>query len=138
MPDALFWLAMTALLTTLQTLPYVLERIGRIGFGQALKHNPESGHADSNQLTEQIPHWAKRAYSGHKNSVDNLVIFAIFVLIAHLTDKADGLVATCAMVYFFARLVHYVVYIFGVPVIRTLAFFVGLGASFTIAYQLFI
>ena len=137
MPELLFWLALTALLTTLQTLPYVIERIGRIGFGNALKHNKESGHADSNQLTEDIPHWAKRAYRGHKNSVDNLLIIAILVIVAQLSGKTNDIMATSMMVYFYARLVHYVVYIFGVPVIRTLVFFVGLGAMFTIAWQLF-
>ncbi|GJM02138.1 MAG: membrane protein [Rhodomicrobium sp.] len=137
MTDALFWLVLTALLTTLQTLPYVIERIFRVGFFIALKHNPDSGHANSDQPLEKIPHWAKRAYRGHKNSVDNLIIFAILIITAHLIGKTDSIIATSAMVYFYARLVHYIVYIFAVPVVRTLVFFVGLGAIFTIAYQLF-
>lgn len=137
MPDILFWLALTALLTTLQTLPYVIERIARVGLGNALTHNKQSGHADSNQPSEEIPHWAKRAYRGHKNSVDNLLVIAILALVAVASGKTNDIMTTSMMIYFYARVIHYIVYILGVPVIRTLVFFVGLGAMFTIAWQLF-
>jgi uncharacterized MAPEG superfamily protein len=44
--------------------------------------------------------------------------------------------ATAAEVYFFARLTHYVVYAAGIPVLRTLAYFVGLGATLAVLWTL--
>ena len=51
--------------------------------------------------------------------VENLPAFAALVIIAHLTDVN----ATAgAALFFWARLVHAVVHIMGLPYIRTLAF----------------
>ncbi|MGB0507709.1 MAG: MAPEG family protein, partial [Pikeienuella sp.] len=61
----------------------------------------------------------------HKNAVENLVVFAPLVLAAHIVGTNSEMTATAAMVYFLARLVHYVVYVMAVPVVRTLAFAVG-------------
>ncbi len=48
------------------------------------------------------------------------------VLVAHAVGISTPLTQTAVMVYFFARLVHYLVYTFGIPVVRTLAFAAGL------------
>ena len=134
MSDALFWLALTAVLTSFETVPHILERIGRIGLMSALGYNKQSGHGDSNQPSETPPAWAARAYRAHINSVENLAVFATLVLIAHITKIGGETVACAAMVYFFARIAHYVVYVLGLPVLRTLAFTTSLGALLTIAY----
>jgi uncharacterized MAPEG superfamily protein len=39
-------------------------------------------------------------------------------------------------VYFFARLAHYVVFTLGIPVVRVLAFAVGVAAQITLALAL--
>ena len=136
MTDALYWLVLTAIFTALQPLPYILERLGRIGLFTAMGYSQDSGHGDSNQPTEQTAHWAKRAYRAHYNSVEYLAVLAILVLTAHLTNNGAGIVATATMVYFFARIAHYIIYILGIPVLRTLSFAVSLGALLTIAYTL--
>ena len=61
-------------------------------------------------------------------------MFATLVLIAHITKIEGETVACAAMVYFFARIAHYVVYVLGLPVLRTLTFATSLGAMLTIAY----
>jgi uncharacterized MAPEG superfamily protein len=48
--------------------------------------------------------------------------------------SGGGLVTTAAMAYFFGRLAHYVLYTLGVPVLRTLSFFVCMGAMLVLAY----
>lgn len=57
--------------------------------------------------------------------VENLVAFAALALIAHAVSLPDEATATAAMVYFLARLAHYVIYVAGIPVARTLAFAVA-------------
>ena len=136
MSDELFWLALTAVLTAFEAVPYILERIGRIGLMSAMGYNEQSGHGDTNQPSETPPHWACRAYRAHINSVENLAAFATLVLIAHITKIGGETVACAAMVYFFARIAHYVVYVIGIPVLRTLTFATSLGALLTIAYVL--
>ena len=136
MSDELFWLALTAVLTVFEVVPYLLERIGRIGLMNALGYNAQSGHGDTNQPSETQPAWAARAYRAHINSVENLAVFAILVLIAHITKIGGETVACAAMVYFFARIAHYLVYAMGIPVLRTLTFATSLGAMLTIAYVL--
>ena len=45
-------------------------------------------------------------------------------------------IAMAAVVYFWARVVHVLAYVFAVPWVRTLAFTVGFGAQAVIAWQL--
>lgn len=138
MTDALYWLALTAVLTLVQPLPYILERLMRIGLMNAMGYNRESGHGDSNQPSENTALWARRAYRAHINSVETFAVFAALVLIAQVTNNTSELIATAAMAYFFARLAHYIVYIIGIPVLRTIAFAASLVAILTIAYALLI
>jgi uncharacterized MAPEG superfamily protein len=119
------WLAALILLTLLGVFPYVLQRIAAIGLWRTLD-NPRTADA------EELPRWAQRARSAHANGVENLVAFAPSLIIAHLHNPQAPILATGAQVYFFARLVHYLVYAAGVPVIRTLAYFVGLGATLAV------
>jgi uncharacterized MAPEG superfamily protein len=41
------------------------------------------------------------------------------------------------MVYFFARLAHYVIYTLGLPLLRTVAFFIGFVSQMVLAMTLF-
>jgi len=79
------------------------------------------------------PAWAERARRAHINAAENLVVFAPLVTVAALAGVSTPATVLAAWVYLGARLVHYAVYAMGVPVIRTLAFVVGVGATLTIA-----
>jgi uncharacterized MAPEG superfamily protein len=48
--------------------------------------------------------------------------FAALVIVAHLTAKANAMTAFWAAFFFWMRLVHAVVYLLGVPYVRTLVF----------------
>ena len=119
------WLAATILLTLLGAFPYVLQRIVQIGLPRTL------GNPRTTDAAEVTP-WAQRARCAHANAVENLVAFAPALIAAHLHNPQAPILAMAAPVYFSARLVHYLVYAAGVPVIRTVAYFVGLGATLAI------
>ena len=66
---------------------------------------------------------AKRATA---NMIESMCMFVPLVLIAAITGKSNEMTAYGALVFFLARLVYAPLYWFGVPVLRSLAWFVGL------------
>jgi len=129
MTPELTWLAATVLMTALFWVPYVLDRIATGGLMAALAGGGPEGGAQSA--------WGMRAKYAHRNAIENLVIFAPLVLIAHAEGLSSPLLAGAATAYFFARLVHFLVYSAGLPVVRTLAFAVGWVAQLIFAAAIF-
>jgi uncharacterized MAPEG superfamily protein len=72
----------------------------------------------------------------HTNAVENLVVFATLVLLAHALGITGAAIGTSALVYFWARVVHAASYTLAVPWVRTLAFAVGFLAQACIAWQI--
>ena len=132
----LYWLTLTALMTAVFAVPYVTERILRVGMGSALGYSKETGTGGFDQPVEKPAPWARRAHAAHRNAIEGLPILAALVLTAHIAGVDPGLAATAAKTYFLARLAHYIVYVAGIPVLRTLAFFVALAALFVIGYAI--
>jgi len=129
MTKELLWLTLTVILTGLMWVPYILDRIMVRGLMGAMD-NPKRGDKP------QAP-WAQRLYFAHTNAVENLIIFAPLVLILDAQGHStESTVIACA-VYFWARLVHVIVYTMGVPVFRTLAFTVGFLAQAALALAVF-
>jgi uncharacterized MAPEG superfamily protein len=62
---------------------------------------------------------ALRAQRAHLNMIENLVVFAIFVIVAQLTGRANATTALGSTLFFWARLVYAVVYLAGIPWVRT-------------------
>ncbi len=121
MNHELFWLSATALMTGLFWAPYILNRFAEMGIFPAILEVD----ADATPQAK----WAKRMMKAHTNAVENLVVFAPLVLVVHVSGLGTELTAAAAMVYFYARLVHFVVYTLGVPAARTLAFLVGFACQ---------
>ena len=65
----------------------------------------------------------------HTNAVENLVVFAPLVLTLNALGISTSATATACAVFFWARLAHYLVFTFGIPVVRTLSFAVGFAAQ---------
>ncbi|WP_341895914.1 MAPEG family protein [Ferrovibrio terrae] len=78
--------------------------------------------------------WIGRSHRAHLNMVENLVPFAALVLAAAATGKADAWTALGAQVFFYSRVSHAVVYIAGVPWLRTLAYFGGVIGMALVLY----
>jgi uncharacterized MAPEG superfamily protein len=83
-----------------------------------------------------ITGWAGRARRAHANMLENLVVFAIVVLVAKVTGKADAMTALGAALFFWGRLAYAVIYVAGVPWLRTAAWAVSLAGIVIIFSQL--
>lgn len=129
MSPELFWLTLTTAMTGLFWVPYILDRMLVRGLIGAMG-NPRP------DAKPQSP-WAQRQMRAHANAVENLVVFATLVLTAHALGISSGATATACAVYFWARLVHYVVYTLGIPVLRTLSFAVGFVAQAVLVLAIF-
>ena len=89
-------------------------------FPQILSNGMEwaSGNRDA---TPEPAGWVGRCKRCSANMLENLPIFTVLVLVAHVSRTADGLTATGAIVFFVARVVHAALYVGGVPMLRTAA-----------------
>lgn len=112
------WLAVSAAVTAVMWMPHVLNRIAVLGLGRALG-NPMPGDE------ERLAPWAQRSARAYLNAAVNLAVFAPLVLSAP-NAEAMGL---AVKIYFISRVVHFVTYVAGVPVLRTLAFAGGFAAQ---------
>jgi uncharacterized MAPEG superfamily protein len=92
--------------------------------------------AGNREGLSELKGWAGRAKRAHLNMVENLVLFAALVLIAAASGKANATTAMGAMIFFWARLAYAVIYLIGVPWLRTLAWFVSVMGMAMIAWVL--
>lgn len=132
MTTELYYLLMSAILTAVLWIPFILGVIQTNGL-------MTRDYYDAPQ-TGPLPNWVQRANRAHQNAVENIGPFAAIVLVAHLAGVHTGLTATAAAVFFFARIVHAVVHITGFNLFwaRTLVFAVAWLAMLTIAVQVLI
>jgi uncharacterized MAPEG superfamily protein len=129
MSKELFWLTLTVILTGLMWVPYIIDRIMVRGLWATLD-NPHPG------AKPQSP-WAQRLFFAHTNSLDNLAIFGTLVLILAVIERATMATAIACAVYFWSRLAYTIVYTLGIPVLRTLAFTVGVVAQVVLVLAIF-
>jgi uncharacterized MAPEG superfamily protein len=80
--------------------------------------------------------WAGRAQRAHLNMLENLVLFIPLVLIADITSRDNAVVELGAQIFFWARLVYAIVYIAGVPWVRTAVWGVSVVGLLMIFFQL--
>jgi uncharacterized MAPEG superfamily protein len=81
--------------------------------------------------------WAGRARRAHANMLENLLLFAIVVLVAHAAGRANATTALGAALFFWARLAYAIIYVAGVPWLRTAAWAVALAGILAVFSQLF-
>ncbi|MGQ0558864.1 MAG: MAPEG family protein [Sphingosinicella sp.] len=76
--------------------------------------------AGNREIMPSVSGWAGRARRAHLNMLESLAIFAILVLVVHVTGKANEVTAFGATLFFWGRLVYAIVYLAGLPWLRTL------------------
>ena len=109
-PD-LQMLVWSAALALVQMLIAVLGAQGQVGL-PALVGNRED--------MPRISGWAGRAQRAHLNLLESLAIFAIVVLLAHVTGRSNETTALGAQLFFWGRVAYAIVYMIGLPWVRTL------------------
>lgn len=132
MSAEIYWLTWNVVLTAAMVIPYAVYRVGKLGgLWQAfLRPLPgDSPFADA---------WAHRAYRAHMNAFESLALFAPLAIAVQVTGTSNEVTQIAAATYFWARLIYAPMYYFNVPIFRTAIWFVGLGATLTIAYQLLV
>ena len=80
--------------------------------------------------------WAGRAQRAHRNMLENLVIFAAFVLVAQIANRTNGMTLLGAELFFWARLAYAVVYVAGIAWLRTGIWAVSLVGLILILLQI--
>ncbi len=135
MQTAYTYLALSGMLTILLWTPYILARLFTWGLPTFLNNYPEGFPAKQ----PEPPLWAQRSQRAHLNMVETMPAFIAVVLAAGLLNGGDaGIAATVgqwAMIFFFARLAHAVVYTLGVPFLRTPVYLVSWLAVLVIGAQ---
>ncbi len=126
-PD-LIYLTLTAVLCLVLWIPYIA--------GTVIKNGMMNAEDYKRPLEREHPDWLRRCNRAHVNLVENLPAFAALVLVAHVAGEAGSATATASMVFFWARVVHAVGYIAGLPYVRTLCFAIGVFACLAIAGQI--
>lgn len=120
-------LTWVAALSAVIWVPYVLNVIMVRGLVDAVGY-PED--------PKPMAPWATRMKAAHYNAVENMVLFATLVLVAHAAGISNQTTVLVCEVYFWARLVHLVAYTLGIPWIRTLAFVTGWVACVALLVEL--
>ena len=123
----LSYLTWTAIITALMWVPYILNLIAVRGLVAAVSYPVDP---------KPLAPWAARMKQAHANAIENLVVFATLVLVAHIAGVNNEVTAIACAVYFWARVVHFVVLGFGIPWIRTLSFVTGFGCQLALAWQI--
>ncbi|VVD66307.1 hypothetical protein PCA20602_00374 [Pandoraea capi] len=127
----LYYLTCVTAMTAAMWIPYIVGGIVLRGPMRAMANPALEGTAPA--AGAPAPAWMQRAKRAHANAVENLAVFAPLVLIAALSGISTPSTVFAAKLYLTARIVHYVVYVAGIPVVRTLAFLVGFGATVSFA-----
>lgn len=123
MQTAYYYLALSGLLTLLLWTPYILARVFVWGIPSFLHNYPDKFPEEQ----PAQPLWAARAQRAHLNMVETMpALIAIIVaagFIAPQTAHAD--IATWSQVFFVSRVFHAIVYIAGIPFLRTPVYLVS-------------
>ena len=127
MTTELMYLALVSTLTALMWMPYVLNMILVRGLIDAV------GYPDD---PAPLSPWAASMKAAHANAVENLVVFAALVLVAHAVGVSNEATAMASQVYLWARVVHLLSYTARIPWVRTVSFVVGFGCQITLAWQI--
>ena len=81
--------------------------------------------------------WVGRAYRAHHNMLENLVLFAALVLIAVVSNKTNPTTLLGAQIFLWARVAYALIYLAGIPWLRTLTWLVSVIGLVLIFLQLF-
>ena len=92
--------------------------------------------AGNHERFPDISGWAGRAVRAHRNMLENLPLFAALVLAAVAAAKTNDMTLLGAQLFFWGRLAYALVYVAGIPWLRTVVWFVSVVGLVLIFLQL--
>lgn len=122
------YLVLTAGFTGVLWVPIILNRIIEMGPWTALKNPQPDVRPEAD--------WAYRLANAHRNALENLAVFAPLALAVHVLGVATPTTATASAAFFSSRVAHAIIYTFGIPLLRTIAFFIGFICQVLLAAHL--
>lgn len=126
-PEIIYTTFVTAF-TGLIWIPIIANRLREMGPWKALSNPQPDVRPEAD--------WAYRLANAHRNAIENLVVFAPLAIIVHILGVGTALTAMAAAVFFYARVAHAVIYTFGIPLFRTIAFTIGFGCQMIMALRI--
>jgi uncharacterized MAPEG superfamily protein len=125
-PD-LKMLVWSVVLTFAEVLVAVLAAQAQVGLGTL------AGNRDG---TLTLGGFAGRAQRAHRNMLESLPLFIVLILVAQIAGKTNATTLLGAELFFWGRLVHWLIYLAGIPWLRTLAWLVSVIGLILIFLQL--
>jgi len=126
MKPELIWLGWAAALALAQMLVAVTGATLQVGLPM-LAANRDNMPA--------LTGWAGRANRAHFNMLESLPVFAALVLIVTLSGKTNAMTLLGAQLFFWARAAYALIYLAGIPWLRTGVWGVSLAGMVLIAVQ---
>ena len=126
----MYWLTWNVVLTAFMVIPYAVYRTGKLGGLLQVFKTPLPGDSPFDDA------WAHRAYRAHMNAFEGIALFAPLAIAVHVSGVSNEVTVIACAIYFWARLIYAPLYYFDVPYFKTSVWFVGLGATLVLAYQL--
>ncbi len=124
----IYWLTLTVIMTSLLWVPQILNSL--------IKSGPIKAFLYPDAAAQLYSDWAQRSKAAHGNAVQNLVIFAPLVILLVVFDLENEITALMAMIYFIARVFHYIMHVLAIPLLRTVAFLIGFVCQLVIGFSI--
>ncbi|MFA5952541.1 MAG: MAPEG family protein [Hyphomicrobium sp.] len=124
----LYFTALAAGFTGVIWVPIIVNRMAEMGVWKAVS-NPKPD-------TRPRADWAYRLTHAHVNAIENLVVFAPLAIIVHVLGVSTPLTAAASAAFLYSRVAHAVIYAFGIPLLRTIAFVIGFACEMVLAARI--
>ena len=133
MNEVYFYLTLSGVLTLLLWTPYIVARLFVWGPLTFLNNYPNNFPIEK----PKQPLWAERAQRAHLNMIETMPAFiAVVIGSSFLVNNSESSIATIAAwcaVFFWARIGHAIVYILGIPYLRTPVYLISWFSILVIA-----
>lgn len=121
----LYYTTLAAAFTGLIWVPIIVNRLAEMGAWKALSNPEPDVRAHAN--------WAYRLAHAHRNAIENIAVFAPLAIAVHVLGLGSPLTAAAAAIFLYARVAHVIIYTLGIPLLRTIAFFIGFLCQMVLA-----
>jgi uncharacterized MAPEG superfamily protein len=125
MPFEYKMLTLMTLFFLLAFLPASLSKVKTFGIEWAASNRDQTP-------VSKLPLWGERSERAHQNLKDNFPGFIVAILVLGCLNKFNETTSTLAGLYVLGRITHFLFYVIGISLPRTLGYFVSLVCNITL------